>query len=65
MKKYISILALMMIALISYAQSNSVYKMYRTQNYHNQLRLSTMTGNWTHIMANYGRCNIVRRTWII
>lgn len=44
MKKFISILVLMMIALASYAQSNSVYKMYRTQNYHNQLRLNTMTG---------------------
>ena len=44
MKKFISALVLMMIALASYAQSNSVYKMYRTQNYHNQLRLNTMTG---------------------
>lgn len=162
MKKFISILVLMMIALASYAQSNSIYKMYRTQNYHNQLRLNTMTGEvqqiqddgqswiicsaretlgdvagrfclyetqnmwtfimldtytgknwqvqfsvkgedymfavpinryslaflpriqnglvgfkclrhricghlyyWIHIMANYGKCNIVRRTWII
>ena len=44
MKKFISALVLMMIAWASYAQSNSVYKMYRTQNYHNQLRLNTMTG---------------------
>lgn len=34
----------MIITLTSFAQSNSVYKMYRTQNYHNQLRLNTMTG---------------------
>lgn len=44
MKKFISLFILMIIALTSYAQSNSVYKIYRTQNYHNQLRLNTMTG---------------------
>lgn len=31
----------MVIAFTSYAQ---VYKMYKTRNYHNQLRLNTMTG---------------------
>ena len=44
MKKFISLFILMIIALTSYVQSNSVYKIYRTQNYHNQLRLNTMTG---------------------
>lgn len=44
MKKFIFIFVLMIITLTSFAQSNSVYKMYRTQNYHNQLRLNTMTG---------------------
>ncbi len=41
MKKLIVSLVLMIMALTSYAQ---VYKMYRTQNYHNQLRLNTITG---------------------
>ena len=44
MKKFIFLFVLMIITLTSFAQSNSVYKMYRTQNYHNQLRLNTMTG---------------------
>ena len=42
MKKFIALFALMVITLASYAQ---VYKMYNTRNYHNQLRLNTMTGN--------------------
>ena len=58
MKKFISILVLMMIALASYAQSNSVYKMYRTQNYHNQLRLNTMTGEVQQIQDD-------GQSWII
>ena len=41
MKKLFVLLAFMVIAATSYAQ---VYKMYKTQNYHNQLRLNTMTG---------------------
>lgn len=41
MKKLIVSFALMVITLASYAQ---VYKMYSTRNYHNQLRLNTMTG---------------------
>ena len=41
MKKFIALFALMVITLASYAQ---VYKMYNTRNYHNQLRLNTMTG---------------------
>ena len=41
MKKFIALFALMVITLESYAQ---VYKMYNTRNYHNQLRLNTMTG---------------------
>lgn len=41
MKKFIASFALMVITLASYAQ---VYKMYSTRNYHNQLRLNTMTG---------------------
>lgn len=49
MKKFMSLLVLMIIALTSYAQSNSVYKMYRTQNYHNQLRLNTMTGEMQQV----------------
>ena len=44
MKKAILFLVSMFITIVSCAQSNSVYKMYRTQNYHNQLRLNTMTG---------------------
>ena len=40
MKKFIALFALMVITLASYAQ---VYKMYNTRNYHNQLRLNTMT----------------------
>ncbi len=44
MKKAILFLVSMFITIVSFAQSNSVYKMYRTQNYHNQLRLNTMTG---------------------
>ena len=42
MKKLIVSFALMVITLASYAQ---VYKMYSTRNYHNQLRLNTMTGD--------------------
>ena len=41
MKKLFVLFALMVIASTSYAQ---VYKMYKTRNYHNQLRLNTMTG---------------------
>ena len=41
MKKLFVLFALMVIAFTSYAQ---VYKMYKTRNYHNQLRLNTMTG---------------------
>lgn len=41
MKKLFILLAFMVIASTSYAQ---VYKMYKTQNFHNQLRLNTMTG---------------------
>ena len=41
MKKLFVLLAFMVIASTSYAQ---IYKMYKTQNYHNQLRLNTMTG---------------------
>ena len=41
MKKLFVLFALMVIASTSYAQ---VYKMYSTRNYHNQLRLNTMTG---------------------
>ena len=41
MKKLIVSCALMVITLVSYAQT---YKMYSTRNYHNQLRLNTMTG---------------------
>ncbi len=41
MKKLIVSLVLMIMSLTSYAQ---VYKMYKTQNYHNQLRLNTITG---------------------
>ena len=41
MKKLFLLFALMVIASTSYAQ---VYKMYKTRNYHNQLRLNTMTG---------------------
>ena len=44
MKKFISLFVLITITLTLHAQSNSVYKMYQTQNYHNQLRLNTMTG---------------------
>lgn len=40
-KKFIISLSLLLIVLASHAQ---VYKMYQTQNYHNQLRLNTMTG---------------------
>ena len=54
MKKFISALVLMMIAWASYAQSNSVYKMYRTQNYHNQLRLNTMTGEVYQVQDDAG-----------
>ena len=39
MKKLFVLLAFMVIAATSYAQ---VYKMYKTQNYHNQLRLKMM-----------------------
>ena len=41
MKKLFVLFALMVIAFTSYAQ---VYKMYKTRNYHNQLRLNTMIG---------------------
>lgn len=41
MKRIIILFAFLSVALTSYAQ---VYKMYKTQNYHNQLRLNTMTG---------------------
>ena len=44
MKKYISISILIIIALTSFAQNNSIYKVYQTKNYHNQLLLNTMTG---------------------
>ena len=54
MKKFISLFILMIIALTSYAQSNSVYKIYRTQNYHNQLRLNTMTGEVQQIQSVKG-----------
>lgn len=37
MKKLFVLLAFMVIASTSYAQ---VYKMYKTQNFHNQLRLT-------------------------
>ena len=39
MKKLFVLFALMVIAFTSYAQ---VYRMYKTRNYHNQLRLNTM-----------------------
>ena len=41
MRKLIALLVFMVIAATSYAQ---IYKVYKTQNYHNQLRLNTMTG---------------------
>lgn len=41
MKKLIVSCALMVITLVSYAQT---LQMYSTRNYHNQLRLNTMTG---------------------
>ena len=49
MKKLIVSFALMVITLASYAQ---VYKMYSTRNYHNQLRLNTMTGE---VASGYAR----------
>ena len=39
MRKLIALLVFMVIAATSYAQ---IYKVYKTQNYHNQLRLNTM-----------------------
>ena len=50
MKKLFVLLAFMVIAATSYAQ---VYKMYKTQNYHNQLRLNTMTGEVQQIQAEF------------
>ncbi len=44
MKKAILFLVSIFITIVSFAQNNPVYKMYRTQNYHNQLRLNTKTG---------------------
>ena len=41
MRKLFVLLAFIVVAATSYAQ---VYKMYKTQNYHNRLRLNTMTG---------------------
>ena len=40
MRKLIALLVFMVIAAASYAQ---IYNVYKTQNYHNQLRLNTMT----------------------
>ena len=55
MKKLIVSFALMVITLASYAQ---VYKMYSTRNYHNQLRLNTMTGEVQQIQDD-------GQSWII
>ena len=55
MKKFIALFALMVITLASYAQ---VYKMYNTRNYHNQLRLNTMTGEVQQIQDD-------GQSWII
>ena len=54
MKKLFVLLAFMVIASTSYAQ---IYKMYKTQNYHNQLRLNTMTGKFNKfkMMVSLGK----------
>lgn len=44
MKRLTLLLLFVFATLISFAQSYPAYKMYRTQNYHNQLRLNTKTG---------------------
>lgn len=41
MKKFVVLFMVFFIASVSYAQ---VYRLYKTKNYHNQLRLNTMTG---------------------
>ena len=76
MKKLFVLFALMVIAFTSYAQ---VYKMYKTRNYHNQLRLNTMTGevqqiqddgqSWEicsliHIQVRIGKSSLVSRVRI-
>lgn len=50
MRKLIVSFAFMVITLTSYAQ---VYKMYKTQNYHNQLRLNTMTSEVQQIQDEW------------
>ena len=44
LKRLILVLFFVNVALVSSAQSSSIYKMYKTRNYHNQLRLNTKTG---------------------